>query len=138
MTTTTTEARPRGTPRISLAWIAPAILVLAACFLIVNLSRSMPARESVTIVNRTGAEVTVRATGEARDGWLSISTVDAESRATVEAVIDQGDVWNFRLSVGPDAVGEIRRTHDELEAADWRVTIPADAADQLPERRRAE
>ena len=43
MTTTTTEARPRGTPRISLAWIAPAILVLAACFLIVNLSRSMPA-----------------------------------------------------------------------------------------------
>ena len=27
MTTTTTEARPRGTPRISLAWIAPAILV---------------------------------------------------------------------------------------------------------------
>ena len=90
-------------------------------------------------MNRTGAEVTVRATGQSRDGWLSLSTVDPESRAaTVEAVIDQGAVWHFRLSVGPDGIGEIRRTHDELEASNWRVTVPADAADELPERRRSE
>lgn len=137
MTSTTTEVRPRGTPRVSLAWIAPAVLVLAACLLIVNLSGSMPARESITIENRTGAPVTVRATNAARDGWLGLSTVDPNSRTTVESVIDQGRIWQFQLSVGPDRITEIRRTEDELRAAGWKLTIPAGAVDQLPELRRA-
>lgn len=137
-TTATTEVRPRGAPRISLAWIAPAILAVAACLLIINLSRALPASDSITILNRTGAEVTVWATGEDRDGWLGIGTIDPESRHTVEAVVDQGDVWIFRLSVGPDRVGEIRRTSAQLQADNWRVTIPPDAVNQLPERRRSE
>jgi hypothetical protein len=136
MTTTTTQARPRRAPKVSLEWIAPAVLVLAACLLIVNLSRSMPGRESVTIVNRTGAPVTVRASGADRDGWLGLGTVDPESRDTVEEVVDLGDVWHFRLSVGPDRITEIERTAAQLADAGWRLTIPADAVDQLPEPRR--
>lgn len=137
MTTTTTTMRPRGSRRISLEWIAPAILVLVALVLIVNLSRSAPSRETLIIENHAGAPVTVRTSDEAHDGWLNIGTVDPNSRDTVEAVIDQGDVWRFRLTVGPDRVGEIRRTQDQLRDAGWKLTIPADVADQLPENRRS-
>ena len=56
---------------------------------------------------------------------------------TAQEVIDQGDVWVFRLAVGPDRIGEIRRTAAQLQASGWTLTIPADAADRLPELRRA-
>jgi hypothetical protein len=137
MTSTTTEVRPRGRPHVSLAWMAPAVLVLAACLLIVNLSGSMPARESITIDNRTGAPVTVRTTGAARDGWMGLTTVDPNSRTTVESVVDQGRTWWFRLSVGPDRLAEVRRTEDQMRAAGWKLTIPAGAVDRLPEQHRA-
>jgi len=136
MTATTTEARPRRSRHFSLAWIAPAIFAIAACVLIVNLSRSMPPRESISIENRTGAPVTVRASDDGRNGWLPITTIDARSTETVDAVIDQGDVWVFELTVGPDRVGELRRTSEQLRADDWKVTIPRATADRLPEARR--
>jgi hypothetical protein len=136
MTTTTTTMRPRGARKVSLAWIAPGIVVLAALVLIVMLSGAMPARETITIVNRTGAEVTVRASDAQRDGWLGIGTIDPKSRATTKEVVDEGAVWRFRLSVGPDSIGEITRTEDQLRAAGWTLTIPADAADQLAPLRR--
>ena len=68
MTTTTTTMRPRGARKISLAWIAPGIVVVAALALIVMLSGSMPARETITVVNRTGAEVTVSTSDAQRTG----------------------------------------------------------------------
>jgi len=138
MTTTTTTARPRGSRGISLEWIAPAILVVAALVLIFNLSRSTPGRQTITVENRSSAPVTVRASDDARDGWLSMGTVDPKARETVEAVIDQGGVWRFRLTVGPDRVGEIRRTGDQLRAAGWTLTIPSGVAKRLPETRRSE
>lgn len=132
MTTTTTTMRPRGARKVSLAWIAPGIVALAALVLIVALSRSMPDRDTITIVNRTGAEVTVSTSDAKRDGWLGIGTIDPKDRATTREVIDEGAVWRFRLTVGPDSIGEITRTADQLRVAGWTVTIPADAADRLP------
>ena len=137
MTTTTTSLRPRGSRKVSLEWIAPAILALAALVLIINLSASMPERDTVNFVNRSAAPVTVAVTGDARDGWLPIGTVDPKARERVESVIDQGGIWWFRLSVGPDQVGEIRRTSEQLRAARWTLTIPADVADNLREARRS-
>jgi hypothetical protein len=137
MTTTTTMARPRGSRRVSLAWVVPAILALAALVLIVNVSRSMPAQETITIENRTGAPVTLNVSDEQGGSWLGLGTVDPESRATMQSVAHQGDVWRFRLTVGPDHIGEIRRTEEQLRAADWKLTIPAEAADQLPRSRRS-
>ena len=136
MTTTTTTMRPRGARKVSLAWIAPSVVALAALALIVVLSGSMPARETITIVNRTGAEVTVSASDAQRDGWLGIGTIDPTARLTTREIVDEGAVWRFRLAVGPDSIGEITRTADQLRAAGWTVTIPADAADQLPPLRR--
>ncbi len=131
MTTTTTEIRPGRTPRVSLSWIAPAILAIAALVLVVNLSRSMPGREDVTVVNRSGATVTVNVTGDPPDGTVGVGTFDPNSRETAESVIDQGEVWRFELTVGPDRIAEIRRTAEQLRADHWTVTIPADAADAL-------
>lgn len=137
MTSTTTELRPGQSRRVPLSWIAPAILVVAALVLVVNLSRSMPARDDVTVVNRSGATVTLDATDRSRDGWVGVGSVDAHDRITAQDVIDQGDVWVFRLMVGPDRIGEIRRTAAQLEASGWKLSIPADAADSLPALRRA-
>jgi hypothetical protein len=136
MTTTTTSVRPRGSRRISLEWIAPAILVLAALVLMVNLS-ALPGRDNVSFVNRSAAPVTVSVSDDARDSWLPVGTLDPGSRERVDAIIDQGGVWWFRLTVGPDRVGEIRRTADQLRAAGWTLTIPADVADNLREARRS-
>ncbi len=137
MTTTTTSVRPRGSRRISLEWIAPAILVLAALVLIINVTTSMPRRDTVNILNRSSAPVTVEVSDGSGASWLPIGTADPGARERVESVIDQGGVWQFRFTVGPDRVGEIRHTADQLRADGWTVTIPADAADKLREARRS-
>jgi hypothetical protein len=122
---------------VSLSWIAPAILAIAALVLVVNLSRSMPGRQNITFVNQTSATISVDATGNPPDGTVGVGTFDPKSRETAEAVIDQGDAWRFELTVGPDRIAEIRRTADQLRADHWTVTIPADAADVLEPSRRA-
>lgn len=137
MTSTTTELRPDQSRRRSLSWIAPAVLVIAALVLVVNLSRSMPAREDITMVNHSGATVTLNVTGDPHDGVTGVGTVDPKSREIAESVIDQGDVWRFELTVGPNRIGEIRRTADELRSSNWTVTIPADAADRLDASQRS-
>jgi ribosomal protein S28E/S33 len=118
-------------------WIVPVLCVVVASLLIVELSRSMPGQETITVENRTSAYVTMDATGGDRDGWLGLGTVDPQGRAQFEAVADQGRVWRFRLAVGPTRIGDIVRTEEQLEAAGWRLVIPANAADQLRAERRS-
>jgi hypothetical protein len=135
MTATTTSIRPRKPPRASLMWIVPVVLAVAASVFVLNLAQSVPGRDVITVQNQTGAYVTVNAKGD-RGGWLGLGTVDPKSRTEFESVADQGGVWRFRLTVGPDWIGEIVRTRDQLERSGWKITIPPGAADQLrPERR---
>jgi hypothetical protein len=136
MTATTTETRPRGARPIALTWVIPAVFVLAAILLVVNLTLAVPGREALRFDNRTGVAVRVTASDASGDGWLPIATVDARSRNRVTEVLDQGDVWQFRYEVGPDRIAELRRTRAQLKAADWTVVIPAGAADALSARRR--
>lgn len=137
MTTTTTEARPRDSRARPLTWIVPAGCAIAVFVLALALTRATPDRSALRIENRTGTAVRVQVSDDRPgDGWLGLGTVDARSLVQFQEVIDQGDVWRFRLTVGGDEIGELRRTASELAAANWRVTIPADAADELPELRR--
>jgi hypothetical protein len=136
MTATTTETRPRGARPLALTWVIPAVLVLAALLLVVSLTLGVPRRETLRFDNRTGVAVRVTASDDGRTGWLPVGTVDPQGRASITEVIDQGDVWRFRYESGPDRIGEVRRTRDQLEAASWTVVIPADAADALSSRRR--
>ena len=98
----------------------------------------MPARETITIVNRTGAPVTVARQRRGARRLARPRHASTRSRATtVEAVIDQGDVWRFRLTVGPTASARSAGPRTSCGPSGWTLTIPADAADRLPEHRRA-
>ena len=136
MTATTTSIRPRKSPRPSLWWIAPVLLAVVAAVFVLNLAQSVPSRDVIAVQNPTGAFVTVNVKGD-RGGWLGLGTVDPKSRAEFDSVADQGQTWHFRLSVGPDRIGEIVRTKDQLERSGWKITIPASAADQLRIERRS-
>jgi len=136
MTATTTSIRPRKSPRPSLWWIAPVLLAVVAAVFVLNLAQSVPSRDAIAVQNPTGAFVTVNVKGD-HGGWLGLGTVDPKSRAEFDSVADQGRVWHFRLSVGPDRIGEIVRTKDQLERSGWKITIPAGAADQLRVERRS-
>ncbi len=137
MTATTTSVRPPKPSRGPILWIVPVIFAVAVSLFVLNLAQSEPGRESVTVQNPTGAYVTLSARGN-RGGWLGLGTVDPRSHATFESVADQGPVWHFRLTVGPDRVGDIVRTKDQLDQAGWRITIPADATDKLDAQRRSQ
>ncbi len=52
-------------------------------------------------------------------------------------VIDQGDVWVFRFDSQGESGGELRLSRTELEAAGWRVSIPAEVGARLAQCRRA-
>ena len=136
MTATTTSIRPRKSPRPSLWWIAPVLLAVVAAVFVLNLAQSVPSRDVIAVQNPTGAFVTVNARGDS-GGWLGLGTVDPKSRTEFDSVADQGRVWHFRLASGPDRIGEIVRTKDQLERSGWKITIPADAADQLRIQRRS-
>ena len=80
--------------------------------------------------------MTLEVKGDGGGGWLGLGTVDPLARTQFESVADQGGVWRFRLTVGPDRIGEIVRTKDQLERSGWKITIPAGAADRLRAERR--
>lgn len=79
--------------------------------------------DAVVIVNPTEFTANVDVTGDRRDGWLGLATVEAGSDTTLRKVLDQGDGWVFRFSYS-GYEEEVRLTRDELEAARWRVTVP--------------
>src|SRR5262245_25882600 len=136
MTATTTSVRPPQSAGVRLAWVAPVLVALVAVVLLVSVFTATPTRRKITVENHTGAYVTVRASNADGGSWLGLGTADPNGRSTFEAVSDQGGTWRFQLSTGPDQLTEIRRTADQLRAAGWRVVIPADTADRLPESRR--
>ena len=136
MTATTTSIRPRRPPRPLLIWIVPVLLAVAASVFVLNLAESEPGREVIAVQNQTRAPVTLEVKGDGGGGWLGLGTVDPLARTQFESVADQGGVWRFRLTVGPDRIGEIVRTKDQLERSGWKITIPAGAADRLRAERR--
>lgn len=136
MTATTTSVRPPQSSGVRLAWVAPVLVALVATVLLVSVFTATPARRTVTVDNRSGAFVTVRATGQDGGSWLGLGTVNPNDQVAFQSVSDQGGTWHFLLSVGPDRLQEIRRSADQLRAAGWRLVVPADAADRLRAARR--
>jgi len=80
--------------------------------------------DEVTIVNDTEYSANVDVTDSTREGWLALTTVGAQSTRTVEAVIDQGEVWIFRFDYVGKHQEEVEVSRRELEGNDWTVEIP--------------
>jgi hypothetical protein len=113
-----------------------ALLVLAPLVLVVTLTHGPPMVGAVTVVNTSRAPVTVEVSDGDDSSVLPLGTVDVRSRLRFAQVLDQGDRWRFRYSVGPDQVGAVDLSRDELEQAGWEVTVAPDVADALPDDRR--
>jgi hypothetical protein len=80
--------------------------------------------DEVTIVNDTEYSANVDVTDGTREGWLGLTSVEPQSTTTVEAVIDQGEVWILRFDYVGKHQQEVELSRRELERNDWTVEIP--------------
>lgn len=119
-------------PRLVHLWyVLAGTVALAAALLLAPLLR-MPAHVgALTFDNPTGYDITIESSQGGDDGWTPVGTVRAGSSATFDRVVDQGGRWAFRFSSQGQQGGHLDRTRAELDAADWKVDIPAEVGDTL-------
>lgn len=91
--------------------------------------------EKVTIANSYEYDVLAEVSGDGVS-WLNLGGVDRESEETTQHVIDMGEQWIFRFRYPYEDVepGEVSLTRSELQAAGWRVEVPAALAERLRKR----
>ena len=89
--------------------------------------------DKVTIVNGTPYSANVDVTGKQRDGWLGLNTVEPQSTATFDQVIDQGEVWVFRFDYIGKYQQEVEVSRSKLEENDWTVEVPESFEHRLGE-----
>lgn len=80
--------------------------------------------DRISFDNRSEYDVSIRLTGEERDGWLIVGTARREATTTMEEIIDQGDVWIFGFFAQGEEAGELRVERSRLEDDGWRVAVP--------------
>jgi hypothetical protein len=114
--------------------VAVVIVVLAAAVGLTSLigqSSGPKTIARITFENPTPYALDVEVGSGTAGGWTSAGSVRQQSTAEVSEVIDQGDVWVFRFDSQGESGGELRLSRTELEAAGWRVSIPADVGTRL-------
>jgi hypothetical protein len=85
----------------------------------------------VTYENPTDYALSVEVSSGPGDGWTAAGFVPQRSTTVAEEIPDQGEVWVFRFDSQGATGGELRLSRPELEAAGWRVNIPADVGRRL-------
>jgi hypothetical protein len=89
--------------------------------------------DEVKIVNETDYSANVDVTDTTRDGWLSLTVVEPHSTRTVKEVIDQGEVWVFRLEYLGKHHEEVEVSRVELERNEWTIEVPQSFEQRLRE-----
>lgn len=83
--------------------------------------------DQVKLVNDTVYDLEVRATDQARDGWVPLGRARSGETSTHYHVTDLGGVWIFRFEYPGRTTGaELRVTRDDLAADGWTVRVPDD------------
>ena len=127
-------ARPRPAPSRDAGGVLAAVVVaVATAALMVPVSAALrgPAFvERVTVVNPLVHDVEVDARG-AGGGWLGLGPVSRQEERTTREVADQGSRWVFRFSSAGVEGAELSVGRAELEAAGWRVVVPARAGERF-------
>lgn len=98
--------------------------VVGACLLLGGASCSGGSFVDETIVNDTEYSANVDVTEKERDGWLSLTVVEPQSTATVEEIIDQGEVWIFRFAYVDRHEEDVQISRRELEENNWTIEVP--------------
>jgi hypothetical protein len=114
--------------------VVAVVAVALVTLLVVDAAGSPPTVDGLEIRNPRRVAVTVEVSSESRDGWTQVVTVDRGTTARAERVVDQGDTWVFRFRSGPDELGEVVRSREELARSGWRVEAPPSADRLEPDR----
>jgi hypothetical protein len=113
------------------ATAAIVLFALAAEMLAMRAVRLPPFVDRIAIENRTEYKLEVDVAGAERDLWLDLGAVNRKTTKTIEAVIDQGDTWVFRLHYGGENAGEFTVSRDDLVRDRWRAQFPDEAGHRL-------
>ena len=131
LSTRPARARSRA-PFIALV-IAAAIAGLALVRVASVAMETPDSVDRITIVNETDYGVDVDLRSAPDDSRLLLGRALPGADAARNQVLDAGDVWIFSfLRAGVDA-GEVQLTRDQLEAADWRVSVPDEVVAAIEE-----
>jgi hypothetical protein len=82
----------------------------------------------VSIVNRTGSSLQVDVAPGRTGAIMPLGVVDPRSTDTFQDVVDQGDVWYVHVSDPAAGTRTLHFTRQQLQHANWHLTIPADFA----------
>ena len=85
----------------------------------------------LTMENPSQLDVNVSVQPSPSGSRLVLPTVGANSTATSNDVLDQGDEWLFSFSSGGVDGGTLRVSRAKLAAGDWRVEIPESVVQRL-------
>lgn len=136
MTGATTTGRPTGGApfRVRRAGIADFAVVGVVVVMLVAIPRFLDSPNLVdrlTVENPTGYDIFIEVTDQRRRGWIAVGTVQRATTSTFEEIVDQGDLWIFRLSTQGEDGGELQVARQQLERDGWRTRVPAEVGEQL-------
>ena len=126
-----TPDRIRRRLSLGLGGLVLGLATAVALTLVVDLGGGPATVPRITFENPTAYALDIEVSPGTGTGWASAGSVRQQATAVVEDVLDQGDVWLFRFDSQGETGGELRLTRSELEAAGWRVAIPADVGKRL-------
>lgn len=126
-----TPDRIRQNVRLWTGALALALVTVVALTFIVGRSGRPSTVPRLTFENPTPYALDIEVSPGTGTGWSSAGSVRQRSTADVYEVTEQGDVWLFRFHSQGQSGGELRLTRSELEAAEWRIVIPADVGGRL-------
>lgn len=126
-----TSARARRHIGLAVAAVVAGLAVALGLTSLVGLSSGPETVARITFENPTAYALDIEVSSGATGGWTSAGSVRQRSTGEVSEVIDQGDVWVFRFDSQGASGGQLRLSRTELEAAGWRVSIPAEVGARL-------
>lgn len=126
-----TSARTRRHIGLAVAAVVAGLAVALGLTSLVGLSSGPETVARITFENPTAYALDIEVSSGAAGGWTSAGSVRQRSTGEVSEVIDQGDVWVFRFDSQGASGGQLQLSRTELEAAGWRVSIPAEVGARL-------
>jgi hypothetical protein len=101
------------------------VVAIGACVLLGGAACSgVSFVDEVTVVNDTEYSANIDVTGESRDGWLLLTSLDPHSTTTVKEVIDQDETWIVRFDYIGKYEEEVEISRRELERSNWTIEVP--------------
>jgi len=113
---------PLRTPQRAVGlFLGAAVLVV---LLVAPSLATTPFVPRLTVDNPTAFDLNIDVTGADRDGSIALGTVARGTQRAIEEIADQGATWVVRFSYGGIETGELVVARSDLQAADWRLSIP--------------